>query len=246
MPETIALTSGYVRDDTRDAAEILTPGELASINASGDVAAHAVAGGEARPVAFVLENELAGEGIDTDIAAGDQAPIGYFQPGSMVNALLDNTSGNASPGDLLESVGDGSLRVATGEAAVAASLTHGSGNAGLTVTADAAGSAGNAISLEILAPGTAAVAVEGLNIKVTPGTGADTAGDIQGQIDGNADAAALVNTSLVGDGTGTPGTLSRTFLSGGADGEIDNPVAMAEQSVTSPGAGRVRIKVRVL
>lgn len=113
--KTIPLSGQYVRQDRRVAAATLTPGELVEIDADDKWAAHSSAGGNAMP-AFVLENELAGEGIDTDISADDQAPVGIFNTGAIVLAKLDSSSSNIVAGDPLESAGNGALKKHTPQA----------------------------------------------------------------------------------------------------------------------------------
>ena len=108
---TIALSGQFVRDDTRVAAAAITPGELVEVNSAGAVAAHSTAAGVAAG-GFAFENELLGKGIDTDIAAGDQVPVGYFHSGAIVNAFLD-VSQTIAAGDALESAGNGNLQART-------------------------------------------------------------------------------------------------------------------------------------
>lgn len=109
--KTIALSTHFVREDRRVAAVIVTPGELVIIDSAGKVTPHATAAGLGAAV-FVLENELAGEGIEVDIAVGDQVPIGYFQKGAFVNAFLKDGE-TIAIGDLLESDGAGALKALT-------------------------------------------------------------------------------------------------------------------------------------
>lgn len=110
------------------------------------------------------------------------------------------------------------------EAAVAASVTLGTGTNALTFVADAAGIAGNEISVRLRNPGainaTLSVSLTGKAITVnlaTDGTGAitSTAALIKTALDANTGIAALVNVTSGGTGVVTPTATVR--LSGGLD-----------------------------
>lgn len=96
----------------------------------------------------------------------------------------------------------------------------------LTFTADIAGVGGNSISLTYIKPAAASqalsVSVSGNDITVSLATdvGAlaiSTANDIKTALDGNAAAAALINTAVSGVGTTVQAAQAQTFLTGGAD-----------------------------
>ncbi|HHG3093097.1 TPA: phage tail sheath C-terminal domain-containing protein [Vibrio parahaemolyticus] len=125
-------------------------------------------------------------------------------------------------------------------AAVAATLTLGSAilNDGMVFTAKNAGTEGNAISIEVVDPSAAdvalAVEVDGSKVKVTLATDASkvitsTAADIKSAIEADADATALVSVVVLGDGSGDVATAPRTYLSGGENEPFPlyTPVAVA-------------------
>lgn len=109
--KTIALNGNFRRDDKRVAAVALTPGELVEIDSAGKYAPHGTAKGFAQR-AFVLENELAGEGIEIDIAVANQVPVNIFSADALVLAFLA-ISQTIAVGDKLESAGNGNLRALT-------------------------------------------------------------------------------------------------------------------------------------
>jgi hypothetical protein len=113
--------------------------------------------------------------------------------------------------------------VVAGQAAVAASTVLGSGNAGLRFVADTAGTAGNSITVEAVAAGNntaLSVGVVGNAITInlaTDGAGVatSTATQVKAAVDASGPAAALVNTTLVGDGTGIVAAHVAQSLTGG-------------------------------
>jgi hypothetical protein len=111
-----------------------------------------------------------------------------------------------------------------GAGAVKATLSHGSSAANLTLTAKAAGTGGNSITLTIVNPGgTAALSVSvstnaiTVNAQTSSGSIVSTANDIIAAIFASAAASALVVPSSTGAGTGVVAALSSTALSGGAN-----------------------------
>lgn len=108
-------------------------------------------------------------------------------------------------------------------APVKASLGIGAGNAGVRYVADLAGVGGNSIRVAHVNPGAASplsVAVLGNDITVTlahSGTAlTSTASQVAAAVNGNAAAAALVDASLIGDGTGIAVAQALSALAGGA------------------------------
>lgn len=108
-------------------------------------------------------------------------------------------------------------------AAVAASLTLGSGTAALTFAAKTAGALGNELSVAVVKPSTAsqtlAVALSGKAVTITLATDAtgaatSTADSIKTALDANTGIAALVSTTSGGTGVVSP--TVRKYLSGGA------------------------------
>ena len=88
---------------------------------------------------------------------------------------------------------------------------------GITFEAVNAGVAGNSITVQFLAAGTAAISVTGNAIVITPATGQLTLAAIQAQIAGSAAAAALIKATA---GTATGVAVSATNLAGGIDATL--------------------------
>jgi hypothetical protein len=114
---TVIIKGEPVRDE-RLANAAITPGMLIELMSTNKVRAHATAGGTAERT-FAIENENAGEDLDTAYAAGDVCLFGTFKPGDEVNALLANGE-DIDIGDKLESNGDGYLREVDADASVGA------------------------------------------------------------------------------------------------------------------------------
>ena len=92
-----------------DADAAITPGHLLEITATG-VKVHATAGGNVKGHLFALENELEGQDITDAFAADDKVQVWVAQRGEQVYALLANGE-TTTIGCLLESAGDGTLKV---------------------------------------------------------------------------------------------------------------------------------------
>ena len=141
--------------------------------------------------------------------------------------------------------------------AAAASLTVGSGNAGLVLTAATTGAAGNALTVAMVDPGAAdaalSVAVDGPAITIdlaTDGAGsvASTAAEVSAAL-GASGAASGAASALVSaaypagsDGSALVTPLAATALSGGADAPfpLDTPVLINstdDAALTALGAG---------
>ncbi len=119
---TVKLLGEPIQNEDDKAAAAITPGMMVNWNGSGDLVPHATAAATGRPAAtFALEREEMANDIDAVYAIGDTVKVGFFPPGTRVNAIIA-TGVNASKGSLLESAGNGTLRVATTGAAVARSL----------------------------------------------------------------------------------------------------------------------------
>ncbi len=91
-----------------DAVAGITPGHLLELTSANKVQAHSTEGGNAVAY-FALEDELQGKGIDDAYIAADKVQVWVAGRGDEVYALLANGE-NVSPGDLLESAGDGTLK----------------------------------------------------------------------------------------------------------------------------------------
>lgn len=126
----IALNGPILQTEDWAAAEAITPGMLVSRNTSNLLIKHATAGGYA-PRDFAMERDEMGKDIDAPYAVGDTVKVGHFTTGHRVNAII--ASGvNAAVNSLLESAGDGTLRVRTSGVAVAMSLQAVNNTAGPT------------------------------------------------------------------------------------------------------------------
>lgn len=90
-------------------AVAVNPGMLLELTSAGLVQAHSTAGGNVLPM-FALEDELQGNGIGDAYAVSGKIQVWIPTRGDQVQAILADGE-NASVGDLLESNGDGYLRV---------------------------------------------------------------------------------------------------------------------------------------
>ncbi len=93
----------------------ITPGYLLEQLATG-VQKHSGAGLNAEAL-FAVEREMTGDGIDVDYATADTVLLATCRQGDIVNAVLAASAAAIVEGDVLESDGDGTLRVATTDAA---------------------------------------------------------------------------------------------------------------------------------
>jgi hypothetical protein len=116
--KTIKLLGEPIQNEDDKAAEAIVPGMLVNYNGSGDLIKHAGAGLNAA-AAFALEREEMGKDIDVAYAIGDAVKVGVFAPGCRVNALVATAAPAIVKGDMLESAGNGTLRKAVANAAVA-------------------------------------------------------------------------------------------------------------------------------
>jgi len=96
-----------------------------------------------------------------------------------------------------------------------ATLSVGTGTAELAFTANRPGEPGNSITVEIVdsAGGGLAIAVSGTDIEIDKGGASDDADAVKVAIDGDADAARLVQ--VVSGGAGVPVVTAQASLSGG-------------------------------
>lgn len=90
-------------------AAAITPGDLVEMTSGGLIQRHSSAGKDALPAMFATEDELQGNGIDTDYANSSRVQVWIAQRGDQVNAwLLDGE--NVAIGDPLTSGGAGTLK----------------------------------------------------------------------------------------------------------------------------------------
>jgi hypothetical protein len=113
--KTIILRGAGINKE-RVAAVVITPGYLVDENASGLLKPHSTAGKNASP-AFARENEVIGSDITVDYAINDQVLYTVLPPGAEVYALVAASASAIIIGSFLESAGDGTLRIATTDAA---------------------------------------------------------------------------------------------------------------------------------
>lgn len=108
MPETVLAAGDYQQDEATADGVALTPGYLVEPTANG-VAPHSTDAGDVLTPMFVREHTETGMGIDDDVPAGSNAK--YLMPteGSRVRARIAADE-DISPGDVLVSAGDGTLR----------------------------------------------------------------------------------------------------------------------------------------
>ncbi len=126
-----------------------------------------------------------------------------------------------------------------GAGAVKASSTLGSGASGLVLTAKTAGTAGNSTTRELLAAGTASLAVSVIGTAITitlgttSGTVTSTVNDVIAKIIATPAALALVDPSAVTTGTGLMAAAASAALSGGSNS--------AEVFADIPGVGDINL-----
>ncbi len=111
--KTIAIVGTPTRKELA-AGGVITPGHLLEMASDGDVEVHGTAGGTASKW-FALEDDLQGNEISDAYAAANQVQTGFFRSGDEVNAILANGE-NAAIGSMMESNGDGELRVVDADA----------------------------------------------------------------------------------------------------------------------------------
>lgn len=109
------IVKGTALRDEDIALGTITPGYLCEQNAGG-VEFHARAAEFAVPT-FAVEMELVGNDIDTDYLINETVLLAHPRSGDIVNALVAASAAAIVRGDLLESAGDGTLRIATAAAA---------------------------------------------------------------------------------------------------------------------------------
>ncbi len=122
--ETIVLKGRGIREEGV-AADTITPGDLIERTANPDeVQRHSTAAANAAKMVAV-ENEVVGNGIDVDYAAGDNVLFENVQSGQVVFGLVAAGASAITRGDYLESAGDGTLRLVSSNTATSASQRAG-------------------------------------------------------------------------------------------------------------------------
>ena len=116
--KTIKLAGDPLHKERLAAAAGIYPGMLVELNSSDKFQVHATAGGTATPL-FVLEDENQGKEIGDVYTSGAVCLAAVFGQGDEVLARLANGE-TAVIGSLLESNGDGYLRVVDADASYGA------------------------------------------------------------------------------------------------------------------------------
>jgi len=111
MSNVIVGSSFNNKKEEKVAAETITPGYLIELNSDDKFQKHETAGGTVIPC-FADIDKWQGNDLNDDYSADDLVAGWYPGPGDVVeNAVLDGDSPNLSIGSLLESNGDGKLRL---------------------------------------------------------------------------------------------------------------------------------------
>lgn len=105
---TIVLKGDPIRKELK-AGGTITPGHLVMRNSSNAVVVHNAAGGNAS-AHFALEDSLQGNGVDDNYSSGNRVQTAMLSTGMEVAAIL-TTSQTIVIGDLLESTGNGTVRI---------------------------------------------------------------------------------------------------------------------------------------
>ena len=103
------------------ASVAITPGYLLE-RITTTIRPHTTAGADAAPL-FAVENDIVGDGIDVDYEVNDTTLFGVMPAGAEVFALLPASAAAIVVGDLLESNGDGTLRIVAAIADLGGTLT---------------------------------------------------------------------------------------------------------------------------
>ncbi len=115
---------------------------------------------------------------------------------------------------------------------------------GVTYTADVMGSAGNDITIALIAGGTAGaevVTVSGTHISVSMDDGVSTQGQIKTALDASAPAAALIHVSVASSGTAVP-ALAATHLANGDDTDFDDTALSMSMTQVDTGIYRIELQ----
>jgi len=109
------IVKGTALRDEDTAVAGITPGHLCEQVAAG-VQVHSGAGLNAVPT-FAVERDLVGDGIGVAYVALDTVLLAHPRSGDIINGLVAAAAAAIVRGDYLESAGDGTVRIATTDAA---------------------------------------------------------------------------------------------------------------------------------
>lgn len=98
----------------REAAGVITPGNLIALGSGNTVTREGTGGGWCGWIA--VENALAGDDLDHNYASGEVVQIHHCRPGDVVYALLADGQ-NAAIGDRLQPAASGELSEISGDSA---------------------------------------------------------------------------------------------------------------------------------
>ena len=119
-PQTIELNAGIggepqVKERLSAAGSAIKPGYLIE-EVGGEVQEHSTAAANAQKL-FALTNPITGGTIDTAYGAAQTVRYGAFKTGQEVYVLLAAAATAVIDGSVLESAGDGTVRLASADAA---------------------------------------------------------------------------------------------------------------------------------
>jgi len=124
VKNTVKITNFSDVNAEYEALEAIIPGMLLKqVSGLETIEIHDVQGGNVIPM-FAVENELEGEGVDDDFAAGDKIQVWIPGRGDIVNALLRDEE-TITIGEFLMSDGEGrlmSLAITAGESGEAEAI----------------------------------------------------------------------------------------------------------------------------
>lgn len=109
MSRNTITQAGTPRTYERIGAAAVTPGMLLELTSANKFQAHSTAGGACAALVAVEQDDI-GDDVTTAYSLGDTVRAGLFSPGDEAYLLLANGE-NAAYGSLLESNGDGYVRV---------------------------------------------------------------------------------------------------------------------------------------
>lgn len=225
------------------ASGAITPGHLLE-RTTTSLKVHATSGGAAQRI-FALENIPNSGTVDDAYANADTVRAGIFREGDHVYALVAIGTAAIALNAALESAGDGTVKTQTAAVAASVFIDGAAADGGVTYTSLIAGTHGNDLQIIQNDAGSAAVSISGLTITVTPGSGANTAGDVVAQIVADVAASNLVTATAEGDGTGEPGTSAGVTLASGVAAGA-NVLAYAREAVDNSGGSAIaRIEIEV-
>lgn len=252
-PNTILLNGDPIGFEGKaKASSSITPGLLIERFTDGTLRPHSTAGGVASMM-IARETDISPGNIDTVYPDGENVPFWAMRKGDHFYGFIAAGEAAVTPSSFLESNGDGSFRNSNKGVATRASVTVGTGNAAVTFTADAPGSDGNDLTIQLIA-GTSATqtqvvtgnAVVLKTNTTTPGT-TDTATTVASNFNGDAIASKVMVAAAGGSGASAVVTpVAVTSLSGGVD-TTGVPLTRATESVdNSAGGSRARLRMEVL